>query len=52
METGQAQQFQQQPRSSQRYFQLVCPFVITCTNQLMYLSFGIYVKSLEAEYNK
>ena len=24
----------------------------TLTNQLMYLSFGIYVKSLEAEYNK
>ena len=52
METGQAQQFQQQPRFSQRYFQLVCPLVITCMNQLMYLSFVIYVKPLEAEYNK
>ena len=51
-ETGQAQQFQQQPLSSQQYFQPVCPLVITCMNQLMYLSFGTYVKPLEAEYNK
>ena len=34
METGQAQQFQQQPHSSQRYFQPVRPFVITCTNRV------------------